>query len=70
MSRDQQKFTVSKTHSSLQEGSVVYKFMKYDYGLSRTDTTLSGVPHVSVTMDETGDYPFYSVPESILVAIN
>lgn len=43
-------------------GTVVYPCNGYDYGLSRDDTMITGVEHVSVTTDPTGGYPFFTVP--------
>lgn len=46
-----------------EDGTVLYECMKYDYGLSSEDTYRSGYVHFSLTEDENGDYPFFTVPE-------
>lgn len=43
-------------------GTIVYDSAKYDYGLSRDDTMMTGVHHISVTTNADGDYPFFTVP--------
>lgn len=44
-------------------GTVVYETRAHDYGLARDDTNMTGIQHVSVTINEDGDYPFFTVPE-------
>lgn len=44
-------------------GTIVYACAHHDYGLARDDTRMTGVPHISVTMNSDGDYPFFTVPE-------
>lgn len=44
-------------------GTVVYACAKHDYGLARDDTRMTGIVHISVTLDPDGDYPFFTVPE-------
>lgn len=44
-------------------GTIVYACAKHDYGLSSDDTRMTGVRHISVTLNEDGDYPFFTVPE-------
>ena len=48
------------------KGAIVYKFVRYDYGLASDDTRMTGVPHVSVTLDPEGGYPFFTVPETAI----
>lgn len=43
-------------------GMTVYECAKYDYGLARDDTNFTGIHHISVTLDPTGDYPYFTVP--------
>ena len=43
-------------------GTVVYKSEKHDYGLARDDTNTYGFVHISVTLNEDGSYPFFTVP--------
>jgi hypothetical protein len=44
-------------------GTVVYASAKHDYGLADDDTRITGVRHISVTLNSDGDYPFFTVPE-------
>jgi hypothetical protein len=43
-------------------GTIVYRCTRYDYGGASDDTRLTGIEHVSMTLDPTGDYPFFTVP--------
>ncbi len=49
-------------------GDTVYECWSYDYGCAADDTRGLGVPHVSVTLLASGDYPFFTVPASDLEA--
>lgn len=53
-------------HNGLQEGTVVYLSNQFDFGLANEDTRVTGVRHLSVTLDSEGDYPLFTVPESNL----
>ncbi len=44
-------------------GTVVYDIRGWDYGLASDDTRMTGVQHVSVTLDEDGGYPSFTVRE-------
>ena len=44
-------------------GAIVYRASGCDYGCSSDDSRMTGIPHVSMTLDETGDYPFFTVSE-------
>lgn len=48
------------------KGAIVYKFVRYDYGLASDDTRMTSVPHVSVTLDPEGGYPSFTVPETAI----
>ncbi len=52
----------SKVEHSAKAGTTVYSCLKCDYGIARDDTRAFGYECVSVTFDEGGDYPFFSVP--------
>lgn len=45
-------------------GVFVYACNKHDYSLASDDTRATGKPHRSVTLDPSGDYPFFTVPIS------
>jgi len=51
---------------SFTEGDIVYKLIGYDYGLAHEDSQLTGVPHTSVTLEEDGSYPSFTVPTHLL----
>lgn len=59
----------SEYESSAKAGMIVYDFYKADFGLSVEDTKSTGVRHISVTLNEDGDYPFFTVPEHDLEEI-
>jgi hypothetical protein len=43
-------------------GATVYA-AGYDYGLASDDTEMTGIPHISVTLNSDGSYPFFTVAE-------
>lgn len=47
-------------------GDIVYGCKYYDYGLSSDDSRRTGIEHVSVTFNENGDYPTFTIPEAAL----
>lgn len=47
-------------------GTVVYSARMHDYGLAGDDTRLTGVQHVSVTLEPDGGYPVFTIPEKDL----
>lgn len=47
----------------------VYDCVYYDYGISDDDTRLTGLKYISVTRDENGNYPFFTIPEEDLEII-
>jgi hypothetical protein len=57
------------SHVDLEPGVTVYESAKYDYGLASDDSRFTGIHHVSVTLDPTGDYPFFTVPAHFLEPI-
>lgn len=44
-------------------GTIVYECHGHDYGCANDDTMIRGFPHVSVTLDPQGGYPFFTIPE-------
>lgn len=44
------------------QGGIVYQCTKHDYGCASDDTRATGFMHISVTLDPTGDYPFFTIP--------
>lgn len=47
-------------------GTIVYPIKGHDYGLASDDTRMTGVLHISVTLDKDGGYPSFTVPETAL----
>lgn len=43
-------------------GDIVYDCRRYDYGCASDDTRILGYPHISVTVNSDGAYPFFTVP--------
>lgn len=50
-------------------GTVVYDSRKYDYGLASDDSRFTGIPHVAVTLDPSGGYPVFTVPQRDLESL-
>lgn len=50
----------------LKPGTVLYTLRQPDYGSAWLHTRLDGERYVSVTADEAGGYPFYTVPARVL----
>ena len=42
-------------------GTIVYKQKYHDYGLASDDTRITGIEHISVTLNSDGDYPGFTV---------
>lgn len=45
-------------------GTTVYKLKYSDYGLASDDTRITGIEHTSVTLNEDGGYPSFTVPKT------
>ena len=50
-------------------GTIVFKTRRNDFGCAVDDSRIEGVEHMSVTLNEDGDYPFFTVPVSGLKEI-
>ena len=50
-------------------GKFVYDSAGHDYGLASDDTQATGIQHVSVTLNENGDYPFFTIPLEDLTVV-
>lgn len=59
----------SKINPEARAGMTVYRCLRHDYSMAEDDRRMTGVPHVSVTMKPSGDYPFFTVPEPDLERI-
>ncbi len=60
----------SKLEPEAKAGSTVYSIRGYDYGLASDDTRMTGIKHVSVTLNPDGEYPSFTIPEADLEKIN
>ena len=47
----------------------VYELVHSDYGSANTDTCATGIRHVSVTLDPTGNYPFFTIPHNYIAEL-
>lgn len=43
-------------------GTIVYPATTHDYDPASDDTKLTGIQHISVTLDPDGGYPHFTVP--------
>lgn len=50
-------------------GKFVYDLKYHDYGLASDDTRYTGVEHKSVTLNEDGDYPSFTIPRHFLTEV-
>lgn len=50
-------------------GTIVYPSAKHDYGLARDDSNSTGVEHISVSLNNDGDYPFFTIPRDHLAKV-
>lgn len=55
-------------NTSIKVGDPVFYCRGHDYGMASDDTALTGIQHVSVTLDENGDYPFFTIPREDIQA--
>jgi hypothetical protein len=53
-----------KGRLQVKAGDTVFECVKYDYGCANDDTRTTGVEHRSYTLNQNGDYPFFTVPVS------
>ena len=59
----------SKLEPEAKAGTTVYRCLMHDYSMADLDRRMTGVPHISVTLRQDGDYPFFTVPEPDLERI-
>lgn len=43
-------------------GDTVYRCSQHDYGIARDDSNATGIEHISVTFNDQGQYPFFTIP--------
>ena len=59
----------SRLEKRAKTGTIVYDLRWSDTGISGSDTRNTGIKHISVTLDENGDYPFFTIPVTDLEKI-
>lgn len=47
---------------SLLGSTTVYECLETDFGCALEESLESGVPHLSVTLEPSGEYPFFTCP--------
>lgn len=63
------KFRVTRDTHFFKKDTIVYSPRGPDYGLAGDDTRMTGIEHVSVTLNSDGDYPTSTVPRDALERI-
>jgi len=51
-------------------GALVYDRNSWDYGLASDDSRLTGILHVTVTDNENGDPPGFTIPKGYLEEVS
>lgn len=59
-------FPLPEEALTLVKGTVVYECRLGTYGLVHGEARMTGRPHIAITLDPDGGYPFYVVPVSML----
>lgn len=54
--------TIGPSSGRHEIGTICYQLSKWDHGCAYTDSLESGIAHVSMTLDPSGDYPGFSIP--------
>lgn len=57
-----QRYKTNTASGTLPAGTIVYALAYHDYGLASDDTRITGVKHISVTLNPKGDYPSFTHP--------
>lgn len=60
----------SVAEPDVKAGTIVYEFCEDDYGCAETDTRAIGRACLSVTLSQSGGYPFFVVPVDDLAPAN
>jgi len=55
-----QRVIRGEVHANM--GDVVYPTLMCDYGLANDDTRATGVEHITVTLNEDGSNPGFTIP--------
>jgi hypothetical protein len=50
----------------VKRGSIVFACLQPDYGVAMGDSLVMREPYLAVTLDPTGNYPFWTVPMRLL----
>lgn len=59
----------SKIEPAAKKGTIAYACTKHDYGCAGDDTRITGRKHVSLSLKEDGDYPFFTHAEDELKVV-
>lgn len=51
-----------RANGDIEVGDEVYELHGYDLGLASDDTRATGIKHITVTKNENGDYPGFTIP--------
>jgi len=57
-------FVLLKDRFEYKAGQLIYRARGYDYGCASDDEYATGLPHTSMTLEPSGDYPFFTVPNA------
>lgn len=60
------QFLLRRPYNHMPAGTKLYEALKHDYGLAKDDTRTYEREYVSVTRNEDGDYPLFTIPKSLL----
>ena len=63
------KFRLLNNRFEHTAGTIVYEYNGPSYGLSSDDEFYTQKPHTTVTLNENGGTPFFTVPEEDIVEI-
>lgn len=66
MPRKYELLADSKIESTATKGTIAYACAKCDYGVASDDTRITGDEHISLSLKEDGDYPFFTHPVYLL----
>lgn len=57
-------FRLLKDRFEHKAGTTIYRASGHDYGCANDDARATGFPHTSMTIEPSGDYPFFTVPNA------
>lgn len=69
MTRKYEVLVDSRLEPNAKAGTIVYDLVGIDYGMADMDSNATGIEHVPVTLNEKGEYPFFTIPKAHLKVI-